>query len=1030
MYSPTLLHSSAPNEPTMGIITRQDIYSGKLFCHRHGCALLNPGPKRIGPISEQDRWRAIYEEGVRIGDVGLISDSGDFRTLFNIFRSSDDLVNQVYGVPPGFEPLEFQSTLLLSSNGLHHLENTRVFSRDMQEILLGADGTVPAPYVLPSSSSIPRLTDGRIFDAPRIPVTAGIGFEYQSSSEQGAVLILPEGARREDYTGLRDIRDYTINNGESWYRFVNDQVRMDARNGSLYVITGFDRTSCYQNLAFDSSSRNISISFKFSCPPLPNGDFGSLSFTSSSLPKHEHSPGGSNRGHSLPNLSPFIRGYKIMIRKNLTRYIKPSTVKIMDLANADSGALLYKGSIPSLSSSGSASTSSSLNSSTSAVYSSAPPSTPSTSGSSSRSSRDSDSQSPGALLDLSPTTSYSSIAGDIDSARPGSLSPRGSSIFESDSDSESGVPGFQLHHPSDIINEYILDKCPDTNVAITHDDEWASVWEESDSQFPDKSTLISRMLEKFPSKFRQNSKHDSILGTLMSPTLWRTDPYHASTPRKRKSPETPAIATVALLPDDESKDGSTKMLSSWLDEHPYVDDANKFVSFKRFKPSSDNSLGIDDTRSLSEANSAKMEYRVGHSSATPSPSMTLTEPEPNEENCSKLPYTLPPGPYSPNKPDHHSVASTPSMATSEAHHTSPISQLLNTLGLTREDLRQEMQHLLLNTLGLTREDLRQEMQRHFSRSNSIATSSARPLSHTGSVSLRDVLPSPAPSEPTKTRLPPPTGMSSTDWAAAHQPSPTSASVFPPEVSGIQYGPAFDDFSGSVGTPSSSGSGTLTSSPFHDAIPYDHSTNPSLHHQQHPFPSSSWSSSASAEEIHQLRLQITELEHRHHLDKQRIQALETQMASSGCLPPPSPTFQASWRARTEARTRQFCSLNRAGNSLCAWHDGRRERRIYPPRMAPEGYLNCGCTYQEALFEESLARHSVGSYLPGDSVRMDPALRNPLLRLLQERYGYRDGDFERDPRSGNWVIGEGHERWEEQISRGIVNPRRPQSNDHNR
>ncbi len=76
-----------------------------------------------------------------------------------------------------------------------------------------------------------------------------------------------------------------------------------------------------------------------------------------------------------------------------------------------------------------------------------------------------------------------------------------------------------------------------------------------------------------------------------------------------------------------------------------------------------------------------------------------------------------------------------------------------------------------------------------------------------------------------------------------------------------------------------------------------------------------------------------------------------------------------------------------------HDSRRERRQYPPRMAPHGVLNCGCTYEEALFEESLSRHGVGAYLPGDSVRMDPNLRNPLLKLLKQRYGYRDGDFER-------------------------------------
>ncbi|KAF7326346.1 hypothetical protein MVEN_02620900 [Mycena venus] len=151
-------------------------------------------------------------------------------------------------------------------------------------------------------------------------------------------------------------------------------------------------------------------------------------------------------------------------------------------------------------------------------------------------------------------------------------------------------------------------------------------------------------------------------------------------------------------------------------------------------------------------------------------------------------------------------------------------------------------------------------------------------------------------------------------------------------------------------------------------------------------------------------------------------------SAGSLPSPLSTppstsaFQASWKARTDARIRQFCALNRAGNALCAWHDSRRERRVHPPRMAPSGYLNCGCTYEEALFEESLARHHVGSYLPGETVRMDPALRNPLLKLLQQRYGYKDGDFERDPRTGDWIPGEGHAYWEQQIQAGVPNPRR--------
>ena len=41
------------------------------------------------------------------------------------------------------------------------------------------------------------------------------------------------------------------------------------------------------------------------------------------------------------------------------------------------------------------------------------------------------------------------------------------------------------------------------------------------------------------------------------------------------------------------------------------------------------------------------------------------------------------------------------------------------------------------------------------------------------------------------------------------------------------------------------------------------------------------------------------------------------------------------------------------------------------------------HEEALFKESLAQNGVGAFHPGDHVHMDPALRNPLLKLLEER-----------------------------------------------
>lgn len=200
-----------------------------------------------------------------------------------------------------------------------------------------------------------------------------------------------------------------------------------------------------------------------------------------------------------------------------------------------------------------------------------------------------------------------------------------------------------------------------------------------------------------------------------------------------------------------------------------------------------------------------------------------------------------------------------------------------------------------------------------------------------------------------------------------------------------------------------------------------------------------SSRSAEDELRYLRNKVRELELINESARLRIRELENELANPASGPlyssssisglpspapqlPTSPSFAASWKTRTDARIKLFCSLNRAGNALCAWHDSRRERRAHPPRMAPPGHLNCGCTFEEALFEESLSRHDVGSYHPGESVRMDPALRNPLLKLLQKRYGYKDGDFERESISGNWMEGEGPGPWEARALAGISSHRK--------
>ena len=192
--------------------------------------------------------------------------------------------------------------------------------------------------------------------------------------------------------------------------------------------------------------------------------------------------------------------------------------------------------------------------------------------------------------------------------------------------------------------------------------------------------------------------------------------------------------------------------------------------------------------------------------------------------------------------------------------------------------------------------------------------------------------------------------------------------------------------------------------------------------QSSYPSPSTPSFDSEDEVHRLRRRIRELELECTRNRNTIESLRRSTSNGLPTPSPSPSFQESWKARTEIRKKMFCSPNRAGNALCSWHDSRRERRAYPPRQAPPGYLNCGCSHEEALFEETLSRNNVGSYRPGDTVRMDPALRNPLLKLLENRYGYKDGDFERDPLNDRWIDGESPSSWELKAQSGPANRRR--------
>ncbi|KAF5347511.1 hypothetical protein D9758_014534 [Tetrapyrgos nigripes] len=440
----------------MGRHNYPDLYSQQLLCEGHGYPLLDPEPHLIGEELRAD-FRKAYEEGVRVGDLGLVEISGNFKFIFNVFKPADDPINTVHGVPPDFQPLPYHDDRF-SSRSLYHRKNASVCSKKARAVVLGTSGETVSTLFGP-----------------------GLDLQFQFAQSEGAALFLPAGADRINYSAFATMREYITKNAVSWYQFVNE-LDLGAYNGCLYLITGYDRTSCYHNLAFSGSSFQSSLTFKFSSALMPTGNVG-LSLSYSSVPSDHCWLGASQPTHTLNNLSPFIRGFKIMVKPSLLSSLKLS-IRTWDPATAE---LLSKTRQACLFPNERFTPPGSSHSDS---FGFDPPSeapTPSSSDPSVRSEP---------LRELPPTASDSSINGDSDSTSRSSGSGSGSE-FDSD------VPIYQLYHPSDIINAYTLEKCPNVLVAITHDDEWLAVLKETDRQIPDSTTLITRMLQEHPLRFEQ-----------------------------------------------------------------------------------------------------------------------------------------------------------------------------------------------------------------------------------------------------------------------------------------------------------------------------------------------------------------------------------------------------------------------------------------------------------------------------------------------------------------------------------------------
>ncbi|KAF4586118.1 hypothetical protein EYR38_009713 [Pleurotus pulmonarius] len=396
-----------------------EIYARRLLVKRHGYPLWVPEPYGQS---------AIYEtKGVRIGDVGFVTRDGGFRALFNIRASPEDPINW-QGVPDGFQQIR------LGPWAISHIPNFHP----------------PDSFVTSTSAAQRSFGVGASAPQAQTIVSAGAALQYVWTSTEGGILHLPKGAERFDTKLKRTFQEQAIRHAKNWYKFAYECS--DISNGALYLITGCDKTNSWMVGAFSdcASGSQVILQLNAIAGALEGQLSYSYSWATSSPASHRVGPSNEVRFTRLEDLDnlfrddeifatdategnnqcTFIRGFKITLRPDLWRRIlrRPTFIpQITSIEDATEKDVM-------------------LNSATN----------------------------PG-TVSASHSIGKAKASSEEWDGEPGcnSLSDPGDDV------GLEGIPdSFECCHPSTVINNFMLEKYADAEVAITHDDDWIHLIDE------------------------------------------------------------------------------------------------------------------------------------------------------------------------------------------------------------------------------------------------------------------------------------------------------------------------------------------------------------------------------------------------------------------------------------------------------------------------------------------------------------------------------------------------------------------------
>ncbi|KAJ3930658.1 MAG: hypothetical protein NXY57DRAFT_290970 [Lentinula lateritia] len=294
---PSKLTSVAHNYNSLPLV-ESEIYAQMLLLRKKGYPLWKPK-------SDNSRLPESYKrEGIHIGDVGILTESGGFDYLFNICQGPDHEWNL------GRVPADFRPILDLD------FDDTEVYT---QEYELGSHvasdpNRIHQRRIPPSPTSNLNPFENQLHSA--IPKEVGAGLSYSSTASKGALLVLPEGGKRVDHLHRARFEKYAAECAPSWYIHANGALGRTACNGSLYLITGFDKARAWGVASFsDAIPENIQLEY---VPKSTDGEDRYPKYWFRTCDSASSSSGADDR-YGQQSGCVFLRGFKIALRQTWFR---------------------------------------------------------------------------------------------------------------------------------------------------------------------------------------------------------------------------------------------------------------------------------------------------------------------------------------------------------------------------------------------------------------------------------------------------------------------------------------------------------------------------------------------------------------------------------------------------------------------------------------------------------------------------------------------------------------------------------------